>query len=291
MEVARSMMFHTNVPRRFWGDAVLAACYLINRIPTNILQDVSPFEVNYATNLRLKAPKQCSLDILLLKKGYYKKKNWEDLRDLPNPTSDRATNLRIILERLGVTNDRDAHHSPELNPPGESQPTIESSSREPQPQLDPTNHSNDEELNSHNLDDVDHPEETIDHEAEEDEAKEDDPEDNDHEEVIPLRRSQRLAVTPLRRSQRIASQHNRFDYNNMAVAYPIQAVRSLAHLPKDHQVFLGHIDKNWIPQTYDEAKEHKVWRDVVQDERMAMEKNHTWDEADLPKGKKAIRYI
>ncbi|KAG7588044.1 GAG-pre-integrase domain [Arabidopsis suecica] len=45
MEVARSMMFHTSVPRRYWGDAVMTACYLINRTPTKILGDISPFEV------------------------------------------------------------------------------------------------------------------------------------------------------------------------------------------------------------------------------------------------------
>lgn len=50
MEVARAMMFHTNVPKRFWGDAVVTACYLINRIPTRILQDSSPFEVLNQTN-------------------------------------------------------------------------------------------------------------------------------------------------------------------------------------------------------------------------------------------------
>ena len=45
MEVARSMMFHTNVPKRFWGDAVVSACYLINIIPTKVLKDASPFQV------------------------------------------------------------------------------------------------------------------------------------------------------------------------------------------------------------------------------------------------------
>ncbi|KAL0641744.1 hypothetical protein Bca4012_102720 [Brassica carinata] len=45
MEVARSMMFQTNAPKRFWSDAVQAACYLINRVPTRILEDQSPFEV------------------------------------------------------------------------------------------------------------------------------------------------------------------------------------------------------------------------------------------------------
>ncbi|KAL0745399.1 hypothetical protein Bca101_102106 [Brassica carinata] len=45
MEVARSMMFHTSVPKRLWSDAVISACYLINRIPTKILEDQSPYEV------------------------------------------------------------------------------------------------------------------------------------------------------------------------------------------------------------------------------------------------------
>ena len=45
MEVARSMMFHANVPKRFWSDAVQTACYLINRVPTKILKNLSPFEV------------------------------------------------------------------------------------------------------------------------------------------------------------------------------------------------------------------------------------------------------
>ena len=45
MEVARSMMFHSNVPKRFWSDAVVSACYLINRTPTKVLRDLSPFEV------------------------------------------------------------------------------------------------------------------------------------------------------------------------------------------------------------------------------------------------------
>ncbi|KAL0696278.1 hypothetical protein Bca4012_063458 [Brassica carinata] len=45
MEVARSMMFYTNVPKRFWSDAVMTACYLINRTPTRVLDDLTPYEV------------------------------------------------------------------------------------------------------------------------------------------------------------------------------------------------------------------------------------------------------
>ncbi|MGL5996338.1 MAG: DDE-type integrase/transposase/recombinase, partial [Pseudomonas proteolytica] len=45
LEVARSMMFDRGVPKRFWGDAVMTACYVINRLPTESLGNKSPFEV------------------------------------------------------------------------------------------------------------------------------------------------------------------------------------------------------------------------------------------------------
>ncbi|KAJ9709547.1 hypothetical protein PVL29_001161 [Vitis rotundifolia] len=39
VETARTILLHSNVPFRFWGDAVLTACYLINRMPSSILHD------------------------------------------------------------------------------------------------------------------------------------------------------------------------------------------------------------------------------------------------------------
>ncbi|KAL2231012.1 UNVERIFIED_CONTAM: Copia protein [Sesamum indicum] len=37
LEIARSIMFQASFPRRFWGDAILGATYLINRYPTAVL--------------------------------------------------------------------------------------------------------------------------------------------------------------------------------------------------------------------------------------------------------------
>ena len=37
LDVARSLMFSTNVPKCFWGKAVLTAAYLINRMPSSVL--------------------------------------------------------------------------------------------------------------------------------------------------------------------------------------------------------------------------------------------------------------
>ncbi|CAN0898812.1 Retrovirus-related Pol polyprotein from transposon RE1 [Linum grandiflorum] len=47
LAVARSLHFQCDFPLMFWGECILHACYLINRIPTPILDNKSPFEVLY----------------------------------------------------------------------------------------------------------------------------------------------------------------------------------------------------------------------------------------------------
>ncbi|RVW53636.1 Retrovirus-related Pol polyprotein from transposon RE2 [Vitis vinifera] len=42
VEIARTLLLHSHVPFRFWGDAVLTACYLINRMPSSVLHDQIP---------------------------------------------------------------------------------------------------------------------------------------------------------------------------------------------------------------------------------------------------------
>ena len=42
VETARTLLLHFHVSFRFWGDAVLTACYLINRMPSSVLHDQIP---------------------------------------------------------------------------------------------------------------------------------------------------------------------------------------------------------------------------------------------------------
>ena len=48
VETARTLLHH-KVPQRFWGDAILAACYLINRMPSSILHDQIPHSILLTT--------------------------------------------------------------------------------------------------------------------------------------------------------------------------------------------------------------------------------------------------
>jgi len=42
LEVTRALMFSMNVPKRFWGEAILTASYLINRMPSKVLNYNTP---------------------------------------------------------------------------------------------------------------------------------------------------------------------------------------------------------------------------------------------------------
>ncbi|CAM8972042.1 unnamed protein product [Rhodiola kirilowii] len=45
LEVARALMFEAGLPKHFWGDSVLTATHIINRLPTAVLKGKSPWEI------------------------------------------------------------------------------------------------------------------------------------------------------------------------------------------------------------------------------------------------------
>jgi transposase InsO family protein len=57
LEVARSLMFTTNIPKFFWGEAVKTATYLINRMPLRIIGYKTPAECLFKSNEFIVPPK------------------------------------------------------------------------------------------------------------------------------------------------------------------------------------------------------------------------------------------
>ncbi|XP_056697354.1 uncharacterized protein [Spinacia oleracea] len=95
LNVARALRFQGNFPKKFWGECILAASYLINRTPTPILQNKTPNEMLfgelpsyesirligclcYAYNLRSKGDKFESRSRKCVFLGYpFGKKGWQ----------------------------------------------------------------------------------------------------------------------------------------------------------------------------------------------------------------------
>lgn len=44
LEVTRALLFQMSVPKSYWGEAVLTSAYLINRIPSLVIGNVSPVQ-------------------------------------------------------------------------------------------------------------------------------------------------------------------------------------------------------------------------------------------------------
>jgi transposase InsO family protein len=53
IEMTRCLLLQSNVPKRFWSDAVLTSTYLINRLPTPLLQNKSPLDVLYNKQMEI----------------------------------------------------------------------------------------------------------------------------------------------------------------------------------------------------------------------------------------------
>ncbi|KAG7547985.1 Integrase catalytic core [Arabidopsis suecica] len=310
MEVARSMMFHTSVPRRYWGDAVMTACYLINRTPTKVLKthlhlrnklDAKSIRCMFLGYSTTQKGYKCydpannrtyvSRDVKFLEEqGYNDKKDWESLKDLAHSPSDRATSLRFILDHLGnKTSPTMASNQPDQNSTQSSHDPTQSSHDPNQQNHEPTlnTESNDEdnEEGTHNS-----PSQDPETPCQDQETQDDSSESSEDEEATQVEQG---PTQPLRRSERLRFhpsnwKNTRVYFNQQAVAHPIQATCSLALVPQEHQVFLSKISLVKIPETYEEAMQTKEWRDAVQEEIGAMTRNHTWDEEALPSRKKTV---
>ena len=74
LDLVRAMLISASCPERAWGEAALTTIHIINRLPSSVLGNVSPFERLYSTTPDYKLLKVfgCACFVLLQPHGYSK---------------------------------------------------------------------------------------------------------------------------------------------------------------------------------------------------------------------------
>ena len=271
LNVARALMFQSGVPLEYWGDCVLTAVFLINRLPSPVTQNKSPYEkltnetpdysalkafgclyyCSTSPKSRTKFDPRAKACIFL---GYpmgYKGYKLLDIETYSVSVSRHVIFYEDIFPFASSTITDDAKHFfPHISLPApntdEYLPLVQSSSDAPQ-----------------------HHDET----------------------------SSMISVPSEPKSTRerkLPSHLQDFHcYNNTPTAtntspYPLANYISYSYLSEPFGAFINIITAAKLPQKYSEAKLEKVWNDAMGKEIGAFVRTRTWSICDLPAGKVAV---
>ncbi|KAL4283202.1 hypothetical protein GQ457_16G007940 [Hibiscus cannabinus] len=320
LAVARALFFQSRVPIRFWGECILTATYIINRLPSKNLDGKSPYEL-----LHHQLPSYshfkvfgCLCFVSTLKSSRDKFTE----RALPGIFIGYAPGIKgykvYILQTRTIVVSRNVIFHEEIFPFHSIVPF--DSLVDPFPSI----------VLPHILHDASHGSQEIQgvvdssgsdcaHDVESDSAPacydsashgsasneygsefvhNDESNLVPNETVAPIAAERTLEsqapVSVVRRSSRVShkpSYLTKYYCNNTASSsclYPTEDHISTSQLSSDYTVFVANLSSSYEPVFYHQAVKYPEWRDAMTEELQAMESHHTWSVVSLPPGKQAI---
>ncbi|KAE8725286.1 hypothetical protein F3Y22_tig00009003pilonHSYRG00075 [Hibiscus syriacus] len=261
LEVARALRFQSRVHIKFWGECVLAACYLINRLHSAVLNWNSPYEMFHH-----KPPSLLHLKVFGCL-GYATQTKPPDKfapRAIPSVFMGYSDTQKVAISVISFTTFvsdseffvTDLPHS-DVSPSSVSQQSASSSSfnnlcpvvigtESPTLVTSPS---------SSGLVPVGHV----------------------------VRKSSRVSKPPLWLNEYVSCQSSTYSF------HPISNNISYSHLPSHTQSFLSSISIV-EPTTYNDAVKDPLWVNAMQEEIQALALNNTWCVVPLPPRKVPIGY-
>ncbi|CAA7043466.1 unnamed protein product [Microthlaspi erraticum] len=266
LNVARSLLFQSNVPLEYWGDCVLTVVFFINRLPSLVLGNLSPFE-----KLTSKIPEYHSLKsfgCLCYSSTSPKNRHKFNPRAkacvfLGYPSGFKGYKL-LDMETHAVSISRHVIFHEDIFPLATS--NIADVTKDffphfhnPAP-IDDILHSASSSSDAHSPCDV-----------------------SSSEIAIPSKsKSERTKKTP-------KHLHDFHCYNNTStILYPIINYVSYSLLSEPYFSFIHTITTTFVPKKYLDSKAYEVWCDSMKLEIDAMIRTRTWSILSLPPNKKAI---
>lgn len=302
LNVARALRFQAGLPIEFWAECALTACYLINRTPSKLLNDKTPFEMLYK--------RQPAFDQLRVFGCLSYAHNQNHNGDKFAPRSRRCIFIgypygkkgyRLYdLEKEECFTSRDVLFQENVFPYLDKQtdPPIITPSIDPQTTMTTEEH----------LDAPDQPSNTTDiHLTSPDISPTSSTSTSLQPSPTPLETSATPTTTDQElgrglRTKKPSTRLTGFVKNTVSLTpltayasssssgtvFPISDYYTTARFSESHCSYLTALSLTVEPRSFKEAVLHDVWKKAMRFEIDALELNKTWDLVPLPPGKTAL---
>ncbi|KAL2924831.1 Retrovirus-related Pol polyprotein from transposon TNT 1-94 [Bienertia sinuspersici] len=286
LEMARALRFQAGLPLKFWGDCVLTATHIINRLPSDAIQGKTPYEMLFkkkpdytllksfgclviAYNPDIKGDKFQPKGVPCVFLGYPQNKKGYKVMKLSSYKVFITRDVKFYETVYPYNNDLSR------------QASVGSTNAKPV-QTDETEIEDECELNAENEECIDEGQETTQTQTEEEQNQK-----MTEERTELPRRTARQHKPPVWLSDyecnaqkgRVATQADEYTHiSGMAIT----------GVQNQFSAFLSTLINDQDPVKYEEAVKHSQWVKAMNEEIEALERNNTWKLTPLPPGKKAI---
>ncbi|KAJ0810676.1 putative RNA-directed DNA polymerase [Helianthus annuus] len=324
LDTARALMFEAKLPKRFWGECVLTATYIINRLPSKVIKDKTPYELLHGekpsydhmrvlgclayyrsieTNgdkFEIRGRPGVFMGYPIGTKGYkiYDPNNGKIITSRDVKFAERVFPFATKFEQ-GKREGEDVFTSFMDEENGPSIPNMPST--ENLGPNGPEAHQNEEEeleeLNQYSPSNdtgpiLDGPDVFF-----QSQIPDEPPvceSQNQSNEGIAQGREKRTRTRPAHLKDYDVKLPTSLDHappasdQGSSTVCPIANFVSYDKFSKPHKAFLAAITENDEPKSFKQAVQDQHWRDAMQKEIKALEENGTWTIEDLPSGKRVI---
>ena len=310
IEMARALRFQANLPISFWGECVLTAIYLINRLPTALLSKISPYEKLYHkppsyTHLRVFG---CLAYATIVQPSHKFDPRAKRCVFLGYPFGQKAYKLfDLTTKKIFTSRDVVFHES---HFPFQTLPS--SSLTEPPPPVLPLPLSDlssppcisPDLLSPHPPSPSTPPDLTASFDTAAPIFLSDttaipapSPPSSPSVPPAPIRHSLRHKVKPAHLHDYVCSQvtlptldqsSDSLPCRTKGTRYPLSNFLSYHRYSPSHFTFIANISRPVEPNTFAEAVSNPHWQEAMQSELAALESNQAWSLTSLPLGKQPI---
>ena len=277
LNVARALMFQSKLSLEYWSHCVLTAVFLINRLPSSLLQDKSPYQM-----LHKKKPDYSEIkvfDCLCYVSTSSKNRHKFQARSRPflflgYPAGFKRYKV-MDLDTNAISVSRNIIFHEDIFPFTCSEPDLH---HDLYPNVNPAVVNKTHTVSENDSTSVNTETPVV----------------VNNETMV----DSKIPAASEKTSKRTCKQPAYIEdyYCNMTatcIPYPLAAHLSYAKLTKGYKAYVCAVTKHVEPTSFNQAKKFDEWIKAMNEELIALESTNTWTTCSLPPGKHAIgcRYV